>query len=263
MNREKLIPWHERRAVAVAVDQARDPVGLDDFAKALFCLRRPPFRHAADPREMLEDDDRTPAVSDMFCEVVAEELERTRGIVLRAVHAFHIERTGAAEEVELHEMQVVPIPRIVEPIFRDGLQPCATLIALLDGRPHQTPHRPAVVVSEAFVERKAKSPFGSIEPVVREKLRDVRGGCGLVEAFVHEVSRKDDAARCADGFGTEFRGKCVPRQRVHRVDDPPIDGRVVLASVVRVGADEECDVVWNRCILRAKTPHIPTRLRLP
>ena len=118
VNREKLIPWHERRAVAVAVDQARDPVGLDDFAKALFCLRRPPFRHAADPREMLEDDDRTPAVSDMFCEVVAEELERTRGIVLRAVHAFHIERTGAAEEVELHEMQVVPIPRIVEPIFR-------------------------------------------------------------------------------------------------------------------------------------------------
>ena len=117
VNGEQVMPGNEGRAVRMAVDQTGDAIGLHRFVKALLRLGMPPVRHPAEPAEVLEDDHPATTVADVLREVRLQETERALRIVLDAIHALHILRAISTEQIELHEVDLVPIPRIVMPIL--------------------------------------------------------------------------------------------------------------------------------------------------
>ncbi len=100
--------------VFVAVEDGGDVVGGDGIAEAGEVFWRPPFFEApASETVVPEEEDGSAAGADGGFEVGAEEVEAVARVVPRGRAV--VDRAGrvAWEEIELDEVEVVPVPRIM------------------------------------------------------------------------------------------------------------------------------------------------------
>lgn len=112
-------PLTQTRA-RMTIQEEDNIVWLQCFIDGLPVLRMPPVGVEA---AVAHQDRRPSCLANMLCQIPPQECQRSLGIMPdRIVFDLRMLSVGRID-AELHKMNVVPIPRIVQPVFGKGGEP--------------------------------------------------------------------------------------------------------------------------------------------